>query len=58
MKSLFYLNKLVTYQLQFEGYTNDQLSGKLVEVPINVFFFKISYATIICSYDILKWINW
>lgn len=36
MKSLFYLNKLVTYRLQFEGYTCDQLNSKLVEVHVNV----------------------
>jgi UDP-galactopyranose mutase len=32
-----YLNELLAYQLQFEGYTYDQLSNKLVEVPFNVF---------------------
>ncbi len=32
-----YLNKLIAYRLQFEGYIYDQLSDKLVEVPINVF---------------------
>ncbi len=31
-----YLNKLVSYHLQFEGYTCDQLSNKLVEVLIIV----------------------
>ncbi len=29
-----YLNEIVTYQLQFEGYTYDQLTGKLVGVPV------------------------
>jgi hypothetical protein len=31
-----YLNKLVAYPLQFEGYTYDWLNVKLVEVPIIV----------------------
>ncbi len=32
-----YLNELVSYWLHFEGYKYDQLIGKLVEVPIDVF---------------------
>jgi hypothetical protein len=31
-----YLNELVAYQLQFEGYTFDWLTGKLVEVLVTV----------------------
>ncbi len=31
-----YLNELVAYQLHFEVYKYDRLTGKLVEVPINV----------------------
>jgi hypothetical protein len=31
-----YLNELVAYQLQFEGYKYDHFSGKLVKVPIIV----------------------
>jgi hypothetical protein len=29
-----YLNELVAYWLHFEGYTYDQLTSKLVDVPI------------------------
>jgi hypothetical protein len=32
-----YLNELVVYRLHFESYKYDQVTGKLVEVPINVF---------------------
>lgn len=32
-----YLNELVAYQLQFEDYTYDQLTSKLVEVLVVVF---------------------
>lgn len=31
-----YLNKLVAYQLQFEGYTYDKITNKLVEVHVIV----------------------
>jgi hypothetical protein len=31
-----YLNELVAYHLQFEGYIYDRIIGKLVEVPIIV----------------------
>ncbi len=31
-----YLNKLVTYWLQFEGYTYDWLSTKLVEIHVEI----------------------
>ncbi len=31
-----YLNKLVTYRLQFEVYKYDRLNGKLVEVRVEV----------------------
>ncbi len=31
-----YLNELVAYQLQFEGYKYDWFNNKLVKVPINV----------------------
>jgi hypothetical protein len=37
-----YLNELVAYWLHFEGYKYDQLIGKLVEIPVNVFQ-KISH---------------
>jgi len=32
-----YLNELVAYQLQFEGYKYNWFIGKLVEVPVIVF---------------------
>jgi hypothetical protein len=32
-----YMNELVTYQLQFEGYKYDRLTCKLVEVHVIVF---------------------
>ncbi len=32
-----YLNELVTCQLQFDGFTFDQLIGKLVEVLVTIF---------------------
>ncbi len=32
-----YLNELVAYRLQFEGYTYDQFTNKLVEVHVIVF---------------------
>jgi hypothetical protein len=31
-----YLNELVVYRLKFKGYKYDQLSGKLVEVLVEV----------------------
>jgi len=32
-----YMNELVVYQLHFESYKYDQVTSKLVEVPINLF---------------------
>ncbi len=45
-----YLNELVVYRLHFESYKYDEETGKLVEVPINVFQ-KISpmQATIVAT---------
>jgi hypothetical protein len=37
-----YLNELVTYRLHFEGYKYDQVTSKLVEVPITNVFQKNS----------------
>ncbi len=31
-----YLNELVAYRLQFEGYTYDLFNNKVVEVPVTV----------------------
>jgi hypothetical protein len=36
IKTNMYLNELVAYHLQFEGYIYDRIISKLVEVPIIV----------------------
>jgi hypothetical protein len=37
-----YLNELITYQLYFDGYTYDQINGKMAEVPV-IIFYKFSF---------------
>jgi hypothetical protein len=45
-----YLNELVVYWLQFDGYTYDQLTSKPIEVPVITFQkFSLVKATIIIT---------
>ncbi len=45
-----YMNELVAYRLQFDGYTYDQLISTLIEVPIIVFQkFSLVQATIVAT---------
>ncbi len=51
-----YLNELVAYQLQFDGYIYDWLTGKLCEVHVTTFIKKIICVGNDYNYKFLEWI--